>query len=114
VLGQSLLSPIVGSLSDALGQRVSFALYPTYVAPNVEGPVANNRSQRVPSQLVLGSEIGLDLSERFNFSVLAAPNRSDVPPQVTLRYQASDKLGLQGSVDTQGRWKSQLQLFLRF
>lgn len=114
VLGQSLLSPIVGTLSDALGQRVSFALYPTYVAPNVEGPLATNRSQRVPSQLVLGSEIGLDLSERFNFSVLAAPNRSDVPPQVTLRYQASDKLGLQGSVDTQGRWKSQLQLFLRF
>ncbi len=114
VLGQSLLSPIVGTLTDALGQRVSFALYPTYVAPNVEGPLANNRSQRVPSQLVLGSEIGLDLSERFNFSVLAAPNRSDVPPQMTLRYQASDKLGLQGSVDTQGRWKSQLQLFLRF
>lgn len=113
VLGQSLLSPIVGSLTDALGQRVSFALYPTYVAPNVEGSTPN-RSQRVPSQLVLGSEIGLDLSERFNFSVLAAPNRSDVPPRMTLRYQASEKLGLQGSVDTQGRWQSQLQMFLRF
>lgn len=113
VLGQSLLSPLVGSLTDALGQRVSFALYPTYVAPNVELPSAN-RSRRIPSQLVLGSEIGLDLSERFNFSVLAAPNRSDIPPQMTLRYQASDKLGVQGSVDTQGRWQSQLQLFLRF
>ncbi|MFS6827734.1 translocation/assembly module TamB domain-containing protein [Cyanobium sp. ATX-6F1] len=81
VLGQSLLSPVVGTLTDALGQRVSFALYPTYVAPNVDGPLASNRSRRVPSQLVLGSEIGLDLSERFNFSVLAAPNRSDVPPR---------------------------------
>jgi translocation and assembly module TamB len=68
----------------------------------------------VPSQLVLGTEIGLDISDRFNFAVLAAPNRSDIPPQMTLRYQASDTLGLQGSVDTDGRWQSQLQLFLRF
>ena len=30
-LGQTLLSPVLGGLSDALGQRVSFALYPTYV-----------------------------------------------------------------------------------
>lgn len=113
VVGQSLLSPLVSTLTDALGQRVSFALYPTFVAPTVDLP-SENRSRRVPSQLVLGSEIGLDLSERFNFSVLAAPNRSDVPPQMTLRYQASDKLGVQGSVDTQGRWQTQLQLFLRF
>lgn len=113
VVGQSLLSPLVSTLTDALGQRVSFALYPTFVAPTVDQP-SENRSRRVPSQLVLGSEIGLDLSERFNFSVLAAPNRSDVPPQMTLRYQASDKLGLQGSVDTQGRWQTQLQMFLRF
>ena len=113
MVGQSLLSPLVSTLSDALGQRVSFALYPTFVAPTVDQP-SENRSRRVPSQLVLGSEIGLDLSERFNFSVLAAPNRSDVPPQMTLRYQASDKLGLQGSVDTQGRWQTQLQMFLRF
>jgi translocation and assembly module TamB len=64
--------------------------------------------------LVLGSEIGLDVTERFNFSVLAAPNRSDIPPQVTLRYQASDRLGVQTSIDTEGRWQSQLQLLFRF
>jgi translocation and assembly module TamB len=113
VLGQTLLTPVVGGLSDALGQRLSFALYPTYFAP-AQAVASGNRSGRLPSQLVLGSEIGLDLSERFNFSVLAAPNRSDIPPQVTLRYQASDRLGLQTSVDTQGRWQSQMQLFFRF
>ncbi|MFM2079331.1 MAG: hypothetical protein RLZZ219_13 [Cyanobacteriota bacterium] len=113
VLGQSLLSPLAGGLSDAFGQRLSFALYPTYFAPAETLP-SEIRSRRLPSQLVLGSEIGLDLSERFNFSLLAAPNRSDIPPQFTLRYQASDRIGVQTSVDAEGRWQSQLQLFFRF
>lgn len=113
VLGQSLLSPLASGLSDAFGQRLSFALYPTYFAP-AEALARENRTRRLPSQLVLGSEIGLDLSERFNVSVLAAPNRSDIPPQLTLRVQASDRLGLQTSIDTEGRWQSQLQLFFRF
>ena len=113
VLGQSLLSPVVGGLSDAFGQRLTFALYPTYFAPE-EVVASENRSRRLPSQLVLGSEIGLDVTERFNFSLLAAPNRSDIPPQVTLRYQASDRVGVQTSIDTQGRWQSQLQLLFRF
>jgi translocation and assembly module TamB len=64
--------------------------------------------------LVLGTEVGLDITDRFNFSVLAAPNRSDLPPQLTLNYQASQQLGVQTSVDTQGRWQSQLQLLFRF
>ncbi len=119
VLGQSLLSPLVSSLSDVMGQRFSFALYPTYVVPASQptaqaSPASASGSQRIPSQLVLGSEIGIDLSERFNASVLAAPNRSDIPPQLTLRYQASDRLGLQGSLDSQGRWQTQLQLYYRF
>ena len=115
VLGQTLLSPLVSSLSEVMGQRVSFALYPTYVVPSSQTATeGSNSSQRIPSQLVLGSEIGIDLSERFNASVLAAPNRSDIPPQMTLRYQASDRLGVQGSFDSQGRWQTQLQLFYRF
>lgn len=113
MLGQTLLTPLVGTLTEAFGQRFSFALYPTYVVPAVNDS-SEGRSGRVPSELVLGSEIGLDLNDRFNLSVLAAPNRSDIPPQVTLRYQASDRLGLQGAVDGQGRWQTQLQLYLRF
>jgi len=71
-------------------------------------------SRRVPPQLVLGAEVGYDLSDRFNVSLLAAPNRSDVPPQFTFTYKASENVNLQGSVDTQGAWQSQLQLFFRF
>ena len=113
VLGQSLLSPLLSSLSDALGQRVSLALYPTYVNQAISTQ-QELRSRRVPPQLVLGSEIGLDITDRFNASVLAAPNRSDVPPQVTLKYRASESLNLEGSIDTQGAWQTQLQVFFRF
>ena len=112
-LGQTLLSPLLGTLGDAFGQRLSFALYPTYVNQIVNSS-AERRSGRVPPQLVLGAEIGLDISERFNASVLAAPNRSDVPPQLNLNYKASELLNLQGSIDSQGAWQTQLQVFFRF
>jgi translocation and assembly module TamB len=112
-LGQTLLSPLLGTLSDAFGQRMSFALYPTYVNQAVSNS-AERRSGRVPPQLVLGAEIGLDITERFNASVLAAPNRSDVPPQLNLNYKASELLNLQGSIDSQGAWQTQLQVFFRF
>ena len=113
VLGQSLLSPLLSGLSDAFGQRVSLALYPTYFNQVITDPT-QLRSGRVPPRLVLGSEIGLDLSDRFNASVLAAPNQTDLPPQLNLRYKASNALSLEGSVDTQGSWQTQMQVFFRF
>ncbi len=113
VVGQTLLSPLLSSLSDAFGQRVSLALYPTYVDQSIDAQ-RERTTRRVPPQLVLGAEIGVDISNRFSMSVLAAPNRSDVPPQVTLTYKASDTFNLQTSVDTEGAWQSLLQLFLRF
>jgi translocation and assembly module TamB len=113
VLGQSLLTPVLGSANELFGDRLSFALYPAYfVVPDVAP--GSSTSNQLPSKLALGAEIGLDLSERFNFSVLAAPDRSDLPPQFNLRYQASDRVGVQGSIDTEGRWQSLIQMFLRF
>jgi translocation and assembly module TamB len=100
-------------VSDALGQRVSFALFPTFANPTVNSADAQ-RSGKLPTQLVLGSEIGLDITERFNASVLAAPNRSDIPPQLNLNYKASELINLQGTIDSQGALGAQLQLFLRF
>ena len=112
-LGQSLLSPLLASLGDALGQRVSLALYPTYVNQSV----ANGQerlSGRVPPQLVLAGEVGLDITRRLNASVLAAPNRSDVPAQINLNYKASNTWNIGVSIDTQGAWQSVLQFFFRF
>ncbi|MEB3234814.1 MAG: translocation/assembly module TamB domain-containing protein [Cyanobacteriota bacterium] len=113
VVGQTLLSPVLGGLSDAFGQRLSFGLYPTYLYPNVTND-AVLQSRRLAPQLVLGSEIGVDVTERFNVSVLTAPNRSDVPQQLNLNLRATDLINLQGSVDSQGAWQTQMQLFFRF
>ncbi len=113
VVGQSLLSPLVGSLTELLGQRLTFAIYPAYVLPT-NYDAESNRSGQVPSQLVPVTDIGLDVSERFNASVLAAPNRSDIPPQLTLGYQAKPWLGLQTSIDAESRWQTQMQVFFRF
>ncbi len=113
VLGQSLLSPLLASLSDLFGQRVSLALYPAYVTQTPSSST-EVRSGRVPPQLVLATEVGYDLSNRVSATVLAAPNRSDVPPQLTLNVKATETLNLQGSIDTQGVWQTLLQVFFRF
>lgn len=113
VVGQSLLSPLLSSLSDALGQRVSLALYPTYVNPEIASAEVR-RSRRVPPQLVLGAEVGFDLTDRLNVSALAAPNRSDVAPQFTLNYKASEALNVETFIDTLGSWGTQLRLLFRF
>jgi translocation and assembly module TamB len=113
MVGQSLLSPLLSSVSDALGQRVSLALYPTYVNPEISNREVR-LSRRVPPQLVLGAEVGVDLTDRVNLSVLAAPNRSDVAPQFTLNYKASEALNVETFVDTLGAWGAQLRLLFRF
>ena len=113
MVGQSLLSPLVGSLTELLGQRLTFAIYPAYVLPT-NYDAESNRSGQVPSQLVPVTDIGLDVSERFNASVLAAPNRSDISPRLTLGYQAKPWLGLQTSIDAESRWQTQMQVFFRF
>jgi translocation and assembly module TamB len=113
VLGQSLLSPILGTLGDAFGQRLSLAIYPAYVSQGVSRR-SEQRSRRVPPQLVLATEVGLDLTDRFSVSLLAAPNVDNVPPQVNLTFKASELFNLQGSVDTDGTWQTQLQVFFRF
>jgi translocation and assembly module TamB len=113
VLGQSLLSPVIGTLTDAFSQRLQFAVYPTYITPEVLDE--NERvSGQVPPQLAVVTDVGVDLTDRFDFSVLAAPNRNDIPPQGTLTYQINPNLNLSGSVDTQGTWQSQFQVFVRF
>ena len=113
VVGEALLSPLLSSLTSALGQRVSLALYPTYVSPKVDS-VQEVRSRRVPPQLVLGTEVGVDLTRRIKASVLAAPNRTDVPPRLTMNYKANENLNLEGAIDTQGSWETKLRVLLRF
>ena len=113
VVGQSLLSPVLGTLTDVMGQRMQIALFPTYVTPEVKGD-RERTSGRVSPTFTLVTELSIDATDRFDFSVLAAPNTTDVPPQATVTYRVTPSTSLSGSIDTKGTWKSQLQLFFRF
>jgi translocation and assembly module TamB len=113
VLGQSLLSPVLGTITDAFNQRLRFALYPTYITP----AVGNNRervSGRVSPELAIVTDLGINITDRIDLSVLTAPNRNDISPQSSLSYQIDQNLSISGAVDSQGTWQSQLQLFFRF
>ncbi|MGB4699403.1 MAG: translocation/assembly module TamB domain-containing protein, partial [Parasynechococcus sp.] len=97
VVGQSLLSPVIGTLTDALGQRMQIALFPTYVTPDVKSE-EERTSGRVPPTFTVVTEIGLDVSDRFDLSVIAAPNNTDVPPQATVSYQLTPNTNVTGSI----------------
>ena len=60
------------------------------------------------------TELGVDLSEKINFSVQAAPNRQDIPPKGNITFQMNPNIGLLGSFDKNGDWQSQLKLFFRY
>ena len=60
------------------------------------------------------TEIGVDLNEKVNFSVQAAPNRQDILPKGNITFQLNSNIGLLGSFDKDGNWQSQLQLFFRY
>jgi len=113
VVGQSLLSPVLGTLTDAMGQRLQVAIFPTYVTPDVKSD-KERTSGRVPPTFTLVTEFGVDLTDRFDLSVLAAPNTTDVPPQATVSYRLTPNTTVSGAVDSNGTWQSQLQVFFRF
>jgi len=60
------------------------------------------------------AEIGLDITDAINFAFQTVPGRDDVPPTGILTFQANPNLELLGSYDSDGDWKSQFQLFLRY
>ena len=117
VIGQSFLSPLLGNVSDSFSDRLQVAVYPTTIVSSPKGSkeseVNNDDVTDGPQQAGV-TDIGIDLNRKFNFSVQATPNRSDIPPQGTLRYEVNSNLDALGSLDKEGNWQSQLQLFLRY
>ena len=103
---------MLGTLTDAMGQRPQVALYPTYVTPEVK--TERRTSGRVPPTFALMTEVGVDITARVDVSVLAAPNHTDGPPQASVSYQISPSTSISGAVDVNGTWQSQLQVFFRF
>ena len=108
-----MLSPWIGTLTDPFLQRIQIALFPTYVNPEVKSE-KERTSGRVPPTFTLVTEIGLDVSDRFDLSVITAANNSDLPRQATVSYQLTPNTNVTGSMDTNGTWQSQFQVFFRF
>ena len=108
IVGQPLLEPVLGRVSHALGRRVIFAVTPTSFPP----PDSDNR-QGTPEFVVAG-EVGLNLSDRVDVSVLGALNRKDLPPQAKLSFQFTPSLATEITAERDGYVKGVLQLSSRF
>ena len=115
MVSQSLLSPVLGTLTDVMGQRLQVAIFPTYVNPEVKSQ-EERTSGNVSPTLTVVTEFGVALTDKLNLSVLMAPNTTDVdvPPQGTVSYRLTPTTSLSSSMDASGTWQSQLQVFFRF
>tara|TARA_B100000965_G_scaffold396523_1_gene411591 strand:+ start:800 stop:4759 length:3960 start_codon:yes stop_codon:yes gene_type:complete len=121
-LNSSVASYLQGNINGFLSDRVQISLYPTYInGSDLEDDASESSSQgtdqedkNLPAQQAWVTEIGLDLSEKVNFSIQAAPNRQDILPKGNITFQMNPNIGLLGSFDQNGNWQSQLQLFFRY
>ena len=112
----------LGNISGSFSERLQVSIYPTYVdGKELTSNTANDQPITSeedfdgfsPRQAWI-TEIGIDLTERINFSIQASPNREDIPPQGTLTYQFNPNLEILGSLDRDGNWQSELQIFVRY
>ena len=124
LINRAFISQINGT--NAFSERFQLSLYPALIENNE--PVNNMFSndsldleENSETSSVDGSssqawvaEFGLDITDRVNFTVQTTPDRDDLPPLGILTFQANQYLELLGSFDSNGDWKSQVQLYWRF
>ncbi len=125
LLNRSFLSPALSKLSDAFSEKLHLSFYPAFVSnklTNDDDDESNNSnlttdegdSEDLSPQQAWIAEVGMDLSDKINFSIQTTPNRNDIPPHGTVTYQLHPSVGVLGSFDQDGNWQSQLQLFFRY
>tara|TARA_B100000700_G_C14725657_1_gene705895 strand:- start:253 stop:819 length:567 start_codon:yes stop_codon:yes gene_type:complete len=122
LLNRSFVSFLQGNINGFLSERLQISLYPTYINGSDLNDDANESSSssenqdntNLSAQQAWVTEIGVDLSEKINFSVQAAPNRQDIPSKGNITFQMNPNIGLLGSFDKNGNWQSQLQMFFRY
>jgi len=112
--------------ADAFSERFQFSLYPALIENNdsfnnifsnenldIENDGQSSTNEEFSSQAWV-AEIGLDITDAINFAFQTVPSREDISPLGILTFQANPNLELLGSYDSNGDWKSQVQLFLRY
>ncbi len=112
--------------ADAFSERFQLSLYPALIENNdslnnifsnenldIENDGQSSSNEEFSSQAWV-AEIGLDLTDAINFAFQTVPGREDISPLGILTFQANPNLELLGSYDSNGDWKSQVQLFFRY
>ncbi len=112
--------------ADAFSERFQFSLYPALIENNdslnnifsnenldIENDDQSSFNEEFSSQAWI-AEIGLDITDAINFAFQTVPGRDDISPLGILTFQANPNLELLGSYDSNGDWKSQVQLFFRY
>ena len=112
-LGQPLIDPLLNTVTDSLGDRFTFAIYPVTLYSRSEG-AGDGDGLRLTPEFVLATEVGLSITDRLNVAVIGAPNRRDLEPEVSLNLQLGPSLTVQTNIDAGRNWKSSLQVVTRF
>ncbi len=112
--------------ADAFSERFQFSLYPALIENNdslnnifsnenldIENDGQSFSNEEFSSQAWV-AEVGLDITDAINFAFQTVPGREDLSPLGILTFQANPNLELLGSYDSNGDWKSQVQLFFRY
>ncbi len=112
--------------ADAFSERFQLSLYPALIENNdslnnifsnenldIENDDQSSSNEEFSSQAWV-AEIGLDITDAINFAFQTIPGRDDISPLGILTFQANPNLELLGSYDSNGDWKSQIQLFFRY
>ncbi len=112
--------------ADAFSERFQLSLYPALIENNdslnnifsnenldIENDGQESSNEEFSSQAWV-AEIGLDITDAINFAFQTVPGRDDISPLGILTFQANPNLELLGSYDSNGDWKSQVQLFFRY
>ena len=112
--------------ADAFSERFQLSLYPALIENNdslnnifsnenldIENDGQSSSNEEFSSQAWV-AEIGLDITDAINFAFQTVPGRDDISPLGILTFQANPNLELLGSYDSNGDWKSQVQLFFRY
>ncbi len=112
--------------ADAFSERFQLSLYPAIIENNdslnnifsnenldIENDGQSSSNEEFSSEAWV-AEIGLDITDAINFAFQTVPGRDDISPLGILTFQANPNLELLGSYDSNGDWKSQVQLFFRY
>ncbi len=112
--------------ADAFSEKFQLSLYPALIENNdslnnifsnenldIENDDQSSSNEEFSSQAWV-AEIGLDITDAINFAFQTVPGRDDISPLGILTFQANPNLEILGSYDSNGDWKSQVQLFFRY